>query len=184
MPYFLSLCFLFPLSHCLCAVHALAVLWWSIHRRRRRPMNDTIYGIVMTAARNELNFFATRTLAVPSCHDYAITFNDMRQCATTTIHRLRIYRDISHCEFILVFSNVQYDEDRKSNIPWQSSNPWFMPLMEEPSHFNMGQTTQRLSCSVMEKPHAGLYDYHGMLLSLSSYWTFACSSYVPRLFMI
>ena len=47
---------------------------------------------------------------------------------------------------------------------------WFM---EEPNQFSMGPWAKHhrayLTCSVMEKPHTGYYDCHGMLLSLSSY---------------
>ena len=38
---------------------------------------------------------------------------------------------------------------------------WFM---EEPSQFYVGQTTQSLTCSIMEKPHRGLDDCLRMLL--------------------
>ena len=42
--------------------------------------------------------------------------------------------------------------------PWK----WFM---EEPSQFSVGQTAQSLTCSIMEKPLAGLDDCLDMLLS-------------------
>ena len=39
---------------------------------------------------------------------------------------------------------------------------WFK---EEPSQFSMGQTAQRLTCSIMEKPHTGLEECLRILLS-------------------
>ena len=39
---------------------------------------------------------------------------------------------------------------------------WFM---ERPSQFSVGQTAQSLTCSIMEKPHAGLDDCLRMLQS-------------------
>ena len=39
---------------------------------------------------------------------------------------------------------------------------WFM---EEPSQFSVGQTAQSLTCSMIEKPHTGVYDSQRMLPS-------------------
>ena len=39
---------------------------------------------------------------------------------------------------------------------------WFM---EEPKQFSVGKTAQSLTCTIMEKPHAGLGDCLNMLLS-------------------
>ena len=40
-----------------------------------------------------------------------------------------------------------------------------MYAVEEPSQFSVGQTAQRLNCSIMEKPHAGLDNCLNILLS-------------------
>ena len=43
-----------------------------------------------------------------------------------------------------------------------SDSMWFR---KQPSQFSMGQTAQSITCSIMEKPHAGLDDCLNMLLS-------------------
>ena len=41
----------------------------------------------------------------------------------------------------------------------------YLKFKEEPSQFSMGQTTQSLTCSIMEKPHTGLGECPSILLS-------------------
>ena len=60
---------------------------------------------------------------------------------------------------------IQRSNMTKGRVAYSDS----LPTLYEPSQFSVGQIAQSLTCSIMEKPHAGLDDSLNMLLS---HWTF------------
>ena len=66
----------------------------------------------------------------------------------------------------VILCHCRQDTDRMTiMIVCHCNHSRLYVVLEVPNQFSWGQTVHSLTCSIMDKPHTGFYDYLNMLLS-------------------